>query len=160
MNTPIKITTTGESLKAPAIIAISGFGGAGKSTFANSLGNEMDIPIIRVDSFFLGFDITNYSKWKCFDFARLENEVCLPLLKGNKQISYSEFDWENNSSGKMNKIVHRGKIIIEGVGLFRPELINYFSHDQYWDGIWRRNDEEYWSIYKPKEIAHDIIQSN
>jgi len=26
--------------------------------------------------------------------------------------------------------------------------------DQYWDGIWRRNDEEYWSVFKPEEIAN------
>ncbi|MBT3634772.1 MAG: hypothetical protein HN729_08920 [Candidatus Marinimicrobia bacterium] len=181
-----KLISTIKMLKVPAIIAVSGFGGAGKSTFTKALSNEVDLPIIGVDSFFRGFDIKNYSKWECFDFARLEKDICLPFLKGNKQIKYRDFDWVNNSTGNMKKFSHSGIIIIEGVGLFRPELINYFSymiwidcpieeaikrgkqrdlalnitsHDQYWDGIWRRNDEEYWTIYKPKEIANDIIKT-
>jgi len=173
-------------LENPAIIAISGFGGAGKSTFANALSSEMDIPIIGVDSFFRGFDIIDYSKWECIDFARLEKEVCLPFLKGNKVINFRAFDWKVNSLGEFKKISHPGKIIIEGIGLFRPDLIDYFTYmiwidcpieeaikrgkqrdrEQYispqgqnWDGIWRRNDEEYWSVFKPKEIANEAIQT-
>jgi hypothetical protein len=44
-------------------------------------------------------------------------------------------------------------------GKQRDLALNITSHDQYWDGIWRRNDEEYWTIYKPKEIANDIIKT-
>ena len=57
----------------------------------------------------------------------------------------------------MDRLPNRGSI---KRGKQRDLALNIASHDQYWDGIWRRNDEEYWSIYKPKEIAHDIIQSN
>lgn len=173
-------------LKKPAIIAVSGFGGAGKTTFANALSAEMDIPVIGTDSFFRGFDIIEYSNWECIDFTRLEKEVCLPFLRGDEIISYREFDWQTNSPGKYRNIPHRSKIIIEGIGLFRPELTNYFSYmiwidcpleeaitrgkrrdreqlispqDQNWDGIWRSNDEEYWSEFKPKDIANEIIEN-
>ncbi|MBI4088941.1 hypothetical protein HY415_02490 [Candidatus Kaiserbacteria bacterium] len=37
------------TLKKPANIAISGFDGAGKSTFANLLGSAINAPIICVD---------------------------------------------------------------------------------------------------------------
>jgi len=186
MSISIKLINRLNFLKNPAIIAISGFGGAGKSTFANALSSKMDIPIIGVDSFFRGFDIIDYSKWECIDFARLEKEVCLPFLKGNKVIYYRDFDWEANSLGRVKKISHPGKIIIEGIGLFRPDLIDYFSYmiwidcpieeaikrgkrrdkEQYsrpedpnWDGIWKRNDEEYWSAFKPKDIANEVIKT-
>lgn len=186
MTNSTKLINTLNLLRDPAIIAVSGFGGAGKSTFANALSMEMNIPIIEVDSFFKGFHITNYSKWECMDFTRLEKDVCLPFSKGTKQIMYQEFDWGNDSPGDMKIIRHHGKIIIEGIGLFRPELLNYFSYmiwidcpieeairrgkqrelardntsqDQYWDGIWRRNDEECWSAFKPEKIADEIIKT-
>jgi uridine kinase len=186
MNISKKLVNTLDLLKAPAIIAVSGFGGAGKTTFANNLSAKMNIPLVSVDSFFRGFEIIEYSKWECIDFSRLEKEVCLPFLNGNQIIVYREFDWIINSIGQYKEISNSGKIIIEGIGLFRPELINYFSymiwidcslneaikrgklrdqklnissHDEYWDGIWKRNDEEYWKDFKPKEIANTIIKT-
>jgi len=49
----MQIIETIHKLKKPYIIAISGFGGSGKSTFANLLASEIDAPIIGVDDFFL-----------------------------------------------------------------------------------------------------------
>ncbi|TSC61399.1 MAG: hypothetical protein Athens041674_789 [Parcubacteria group bacterium Athens0416_74] len=86
----------------------------------------------------------------------------------------------------MREVPSTNTLIIEGVGLFRPELMKYFAYtiwvdcpleeavargkkrdkdehhnpqDELWDGIWKKNDIEYFDTYKPNEIA-DVIISN
>ena len=76
--------------------------------------------------------------------------------------------------------------MVEGVGLFRPVLTRYFSlmvwvecpleeairrgkkrdrevynqpPDEAWDGVWRRNDEEYARSCQPAKIA-DAVYDN
>ncbi len=51
------------ALKTPAIIAVSGFGGAGKSTFATSLGSSINAPVICVDQFGIDRTIEDYTHW-------------------------------------------------------------------------------------------------
>lgn len=175
-----------KSLPNPAIIAISGFGGAGKSTLAIELGIRMCIPVIGIDSFIIDLAITNYSNWKLIDFSRLEREVLIPFLKGDATICYGQFDWNSNSVRHTTQVSHTGLIIVEGVGLFRPGLIKYFPlriwidcsieeaikrgkkrdretyknpQDDNWDGIWRRNDEEYWIASNPREVANFIVEN-
>ena len=120
------------------------------------------------------------------DFDRLEREVLIPFSTGMKRINYGGYHWGENKITETKSVEHGGLIIIEGVGLFRPELLKYFSYkiwvdcpqeiaivrgkrrdrevhknpqDEKWDGTWKRNDEEYFNTYKPKEIA-DLIISN
>ncbi|MSR71511.1 MAG: hypothetical protein EXS50_02485 [Candidatus Taylorbacteria bacterium] len=174
------------ALKTPAIIAISGFGGAGKSTFASSLGSMINAPIICVDQFGIDRTIENFSHWKGMDFERLEKEILIPFSNGANPVSYGHWDHDANKIIKNVEVPHSRFLIIEGVGLLRPELLKYFSYkiwidcsqdianergkkrdrevhknpqDEKWDGPWKRNDEEYYNSYKPKDIA-DLIISN
>ena len=154
------------TLKTPAIIGVSGFGGAGKTTFANLLSQKINATIICVDQFGIDRQIENYTHWEGMDFKRLERDVLIPFYK--------------NENTKTNFL------IVEGVGLFRPELLKYFNYkiwidcdqkvaiirgkkrdrevnknpqDEKWDDPWKRNDEEYFDTYKPKDVA-DLIISN
>ncbi|MCR4328389.1 MAG: hypothetical protein NUV53_02615 [Patescibacteria group bacterium] len=172
------------SLKTPAVIAISGFGGAGKSTFADLLGIAMNAPVICVDYFGIDRTIENYTHWKGMDFERLEREVLTPFLKGENSVAYGHWDHAENKIIKSITVSHSGILIVEGVGLFRPELLRYFaykiwidcdqtiasergkkrdrevyknSQDEKWDGPWKRNDDEYVNEYKPKDAADLII---
>lgn len=174
------------SLKTPAVIAVSGFGGSGKSTFANLLGKEINAPVIDVDSFMKDRTITNYTNWEVIDFDRLEREVLIPFTEGKNPIQYGHFDWGKNEIVEKKEALHSRRIIIEGVGLFRPNLVKYFAfkiwidclvedaiargkkrdreeyknpQDENWNGVWKKNDKEYFAAYKPKEIADSVIDN-
>lgn len=174
------------NLEKPAIIAISGFGGAGKSTFANLLGKAVNAPVICVDHFGIDRTIEDYTHWKGMDFVRLEKEILVPFCEGENSVSYGHWDHGANSIVKKMEVAHQGLLIIEGVGLLRPELLKYFAYkiwidcpqdianargkkrdrevhknpqDEKWDGPWERNDTEYFEKFKPNEVA-DLVISN
>ncbi|MDE1924960.1 MAG: AAA family ATPase [Patescibacteria group bacterium] len=169
----------------PLLIGVSGFGGAGKSTFARALGEALGAPVIGVDSF-MKDRTADYSRWEGIDYARLKAEVVVPFLAGANPIRYGHFDWTTNGVIKTNEIQHDDIIIVEGVGLFRPELKDLFGYkvwvdcpvdeatrrgkkrdreeyknpqDENWDGIWKRNDEEHFEAHSPKEAADFIFKN-
>lgn len=172
------------SLPKPVIVGISGFGGSGKSTFAFELGKKLNAPVVSVDSFSKSNKHDGSQFWDVMDFDRLEKEVFKPVLSGSLSISYGHFDWGENAIVKENAFNHAGIIIVEGVGLFRPALMQYFSctiwidcpieealargkkrdtevhmnpQDKYWDGIWKKNDIEYFESFSPKANVDFVI---
>lgn len=118
------------------------------------------------------------------DFNRFEKEVCTPFRAGQNPIEYGLFDWNENRVTKREYVHHAGRLIVEGVGLFRPELLHYFAYkiwidcpielaiargkkrdreeyhnpqDEKWDGIWKKNDLECYQAYTPEKIADEVI---
>ena len=185
MEIPKEILEKIAALSKPAIIAISGFGGSGKSTFAGMLGERMGAPVVDVDSFARN-RLGGGSNWDAFDFARLEREVLIPFIEDQDPIIHGQYDWGENAVISTRQVHHDGLLIIEGVGLFRPELLKYFSYkiwidvpleesiergkkrdrevynnpqDEKWNGIWKTNDTEFFEKFDPKGIA-DVIISN
>jgi uridine kinase len=181
------ILTKISSLPKPAIVGISGFGGSGKSTIAAQLGKELCAPVVGVDSFQKkGAFTTTFSMWNIMDFKRLEKEVLEPFSKG-LDVTYRHFDAEKEILLNTVTIPNKGMLIVEGVGLFRPELLKYFSYkiwidmpidmaiargkkrdreeygnptDEQWDGVWKDNDLEYMRVCKPNEVADDLIDNS
>jgi len=175
------------SLPKPAIVGVSGFGGSGKSTAAKQLGKALNASVVGVDSFQQkGAFTTQFSLWEIMDYARLEKEVLEPFSKGQK-VEYRHFDAEKEILLNTIGIESDGILIVEGVGLFRPELLKYFSYkiwidmpvemaiargkkrdreeygnptDALWDGVWKDNDLQYLEQYKPKEVADMIIDNS
>ena len=174
-------------LPTPKIIGVSGFGGSGKSSFAKELGILTNAPVISIDSFQKNRTDDSYSLWDIMDFSRLEREVLMPFSRQEKKIIYGHFDWETNGIKVINEIENNGILIVEGVGLFRPELVKYFSYtiwidcsmnesisrgkkrdreeyhnsqDDLWDGVWKTNDSQYYETYKPKESANLVISNS
>jgi uridine kinase len=187
MEIPQEIIARIQSAKTPLIIGVSGFGGAGKSSFAKTLGAAIAAPVVGVDSFQKdgAFD-TNFSLWEIMDFARLEKEVLQPFAAGEQVIRYGHFNTPTASIAETREIENTSRLVVEGVGLFRPELAHYFGlkiwvdcpmdaaiargkrrdreeygnpTDELWDTIWKKNDEEYLEQYKPKDAA-DFVFTN
>lgn len=174
----VKIT----GLKPPAIIAISGFGGCGKTSLANYLSAKIKAAIVPVDAF--NKRISQYSNWDLMDYKRLENDVINPFKLGANPFTYAN----DIGEGTVNNIIvkHYGRLIIEGVGLLRANLMKYFDcsiwvdcpldvavargkkrgrgefhnpHDEEWEGIWKQNDLQYFEKYNLLELV-DYIFSN
>lgn len=167
------------------VIAISGFGGSGKSTTARKLAEALkDAISIPLDDFIVNRFQGRSSEWASFDWQRLIKEVLLPIRKGEKSIEYGVYSWiEDNVAQK--KIVEIKKyVIIEGVGLIRDSLQEYFDctvwidtpfdiaiargkkrdkeeygadHDKLWDEVWGPNDRDYFEKCKPKERADFVL---
>lgn len=175
-----------KSLPTPAIVAISGFGGSGKSTLANELAKIFNAPVICVDQFGIDRNIESYTHWRGMDFERLEREILIPFYTGGVPVRYGHWDHVANAIVKEVAVEHSGLLIIEGVGLFRPELLKYLTYkiwidvpqevanargkqrdrevhknpqDEKWEGPWKRNDEEYFNEYKPKEMADLVVEN-
>jgi len=174
------------SLPKPVLIGISGFGGSGKSTLAKQLASVLNTPVVSVDSFVRDRTMTDYKRCENMDFSRLEEEVLAPFSASTNPISYGHFDWGTNGVVETRTVNHDGFLIVEGVGLFRPELLKYFTYkiwvecpleeatergkkrdrevhknpqDKFWDGPWKQSDKEYYEAYRPKEVA-DLVVSN
>jgi len=183
---PANVISEIEAMPKPLIIGISGFGGAGQSTAAIALGKKIQAPIVSVDSFFKNSKDNNYERWEIIDFARLMTEVIIPFRSGKNPIRYGHFDWNMNRIVEEKEVHHDGKIIIEGVGLFRVDLNECLDfkiwiacspiqatergkkrdreehqnpQDELWDGVWKRNDEQYLHSFQPEEAA-DVIVDN
>lgn len=165
-----------EKRHKPLIVGISGFGGAGKSTLAKMLAEKTNGIIIGIDSFWKSIETEDYNMWEVVDYGRLIDEVLVPFRAGKSVIRYREFDWEKGQIGEWKEISRKEILIIEGVGLFRPEVLKYIDYsiwigrsieesirfgkkrdkeeygidnDRLWDGVWKRNDLECFEKYNP-----------
>ncbi|MHB1087015.1 MAG: uridine kinase family protein [Minisyncoccota bacterium] len=186
MHIDTNILETIAALPERKIIGVSGYGGSGKTNFANELRALLNAPAVGVDSFQKNRTDKEYSLWNIMDYARLEREVLAPFVSGATSIRYGHFEWAQNNAQEMREVPSTNILIIEGVGLFRPELMKYFAYtiwvdcpleeaiargkkrdkdehhnpqDELWDGIWKKNDIEYFDAYKANEIADVIISS-
>jgi uridine kinase len=184
---PHEVITAITALPLPKIIGVSGFGGAGKSSFARLLAAAIEAPVVGVDSLLkAGTFNTQYRLWEIVDFDRLEREVLYPFLNKEKLIRYGQSNIQSGAVSNTTEVANKGQLIVEGVGLFRPKLAEYWDYkiwidcpletailrgkkrdreeyhqpsDEYWDGIWRDNDIQYLETFKPKEKA-DLIIAN
>ncbi len=124
-----ELFTTISKIKKPMILGISGFGGSGKSSLAKEICLKFYIPVISIDSFQTkGLYDSKYKLWEIMDFKRLENSVLKPFLNKEKIIRYENFYPNLECITETVILENKGKIIIEGVGLFRPELLKYFTY--------------------------------
>lgn len=101
------------------VIAIDGAGGAGKSSLADRLADELGgVPIVRTDDF-ASWD--NPLNW----WPRLVEEVLKPLAR-NEAIRYRRSNWERKQQEKWGEVTPSGFVILEGVSAsreaFRPFL--------------------------------------
>jgi excinuclease ABC subunit A len=169
------------------IIGISGFGGSGKTTISKKIGNKLNIPVVSVDSFQkVGVFDSKYKLWEIMDYERLEKEVIIPFLNGDKKIKYGHCDGVKKEPIKYIEFENSGHLIIEGVGIFRQEILKYLNYkiwidcdldeaikrgkkrdkevgqavvDKLWDGLWKKNEEECFKEFSPIEKADFVFSA-
>jgi len=170
------------------VIAISGFCGSGKSTYAQWMleqcgGRGCHCAVVSVDSFMMTPTIDWDGHYKDdLDLERLVDQVLVAARSGS--FSYDVYDWYQRQIG--GQVVHDDLdvVIIEGVRLFQPDLMQYFDlsiwidtdlqvgrqrgidRDQnvynnllmeLWDGVWTPRDMQHFEAHRPDLLADFVV---
>ena len=104
----------------PAVIAIDGLGGAGKSTLAVRASRALaGTPMVHTDDFASWDDPL---RW----WPRLLEQVLRPLSEGHAAC-YQRYDWDERRLAEWRELSPCGLLILEGVGCSRRELRGYLA---------------------------------
>jgi uridine kinase len=165
------------------LIAVEGYGGAGKTVFADKLAEELDDAyVIHMDDFIVKEKLTEPSWNKgSFDRERLEKQVLKPIKIG-KIAKYQKLIWADNSLGDYVEVPKAHYIIIEGISSYHPSIAHYYDYKiwidtpmaiakerghardgsnenaKFWN-LWADNDLRYQEKHHP-ELAADFIFGN
>lgn len=166
----------------PVLIAIDGFGGSGKSTFAANLKMALASAfVINIDDFITKERISDLSENKnSFDRNRLKQQVLLPGSRG-EQVRYQRLIWESNTLSEPIVVPNVDFLIVEGISSYHPDIASFYSlkiwidtpmdvakergrardagneNAQSWDR-WAENDLLYQQKFNP-ELAADLVVS-
>jgi uridine kinase len=118
----------------PRIVAISGFGGAGKTTLTKRLAEALNADsnssataeIVRMDAFFVEEWDVRGDDWPCYDRDRLIEQVLRPARAG-ETITYQGFDWQHAVSGRWETVSPCQFLLVEGVSALHPPLLPYYD---------------------------------
>lgn len=170
--------------KPHVVVAITGFAGAGKSTLASSLRDHFkidDAQVIRLDNLYVakprGSGLFDDYDWTLA--MRILHDA-----HAGKRLQYQSRGFEEDSFSfdvPLPKVV-----IIEGIRLFRQELMGNFdlsvwvdcppalalsrakardikqgADEQYmkrWDAEWGPQNKEYYDTYRPDQLATFIYK--
>lgn len=167
------------------VIAISGFGGAGKSTLSEQLRELLgDATLIHTDDF-IAADENGALKGYHLNWERLEDEV-LKIAKSADKLTSRIYDWGSNYP-VFEEVAASKYIIIEGsLWLFQDKYKPYFDttvwinvpqdisnargkkrdnekygvdNDSLWDTVWGPREKESFIKLQPDKRA-DVLLSN
>jgi uridine kinase len=106
------------------IVAVDGYGAAGKSQLAERLARRLGrATIVHTDD----FARPNVPGW---EWKRMREQVLDPVLS-DRPGCYQRYDWDSDQPAEWHEVRVGGTLIVEGVSSLRDEL------GRYWDyGIW------------------------
>jgi uridine kinase len=97
------------------VIAIDGWGGAGKSRLAAELEKRLpSVTVVHTDDF-------AGPKQPSWDWRRFSREVLDPLLS-DRLARFQRYDWDRDQLGQWKSVPVGGTVIVEGISSSRQEL--------------------------------------
>lgn len=119
-----------ENLKKPAVVAIDGRCGSGKSTMAQVLAEVFCASLVRMDDFFLPFEQKTPERLAQpggnVHYERFNEEVA-PNLRGGKDFEYNVFDCSIGRLNGTQPVEKNDLIIVEGSYCQSPDV--QFDYD-------------------------------
>ena len=122
-----------EARSRTKLVAIDGRGGAGKSSLARKLVDQLsDTTVVEVDDFWLGRKkrperaTVIDEPGSDYDWTRLRDQVIGPLSR-DEPGRYQRYDWRSDSLMEWHDVRVGGTVIIEGVFCMREELVSFYD---------------------------------
>jgi uridine kinase len=132
----------------PFIIGINGIDASGKTQFTIKLEkfltfHSVEVQVIHLDDFqnpkrirYVGSDEPLNYYQKSFDFNLLRKKLLQPIQQGQSlsfRMTHLDIITDTYSIEKIYKIGNDSVVILEGVFLFRPELIGFLDYKIFLD---------------------------
>lgn len=158
------------------VVAITGFGGAGKSTLTKTLVEAIPGSVrLRGDDFLDPKRSHRRSQdWDGVERDRMRGEVIEPFRRGDEAV-YRPYDWDIGELGQPTTLPDATILLVDSIGLLHPDLDGCFDmtvwvdvdlttagvqgrardrragsdHDQLWDEVWIPNDRDFAAAYDP-----------
>jgi uridine kinase len=107
------------SARLTALVAVDGFGGAGKSHFAARLAaTDPRLSVVHTDDF---------ASWdEGLDWERLRHQVIDPIL-ADQPARYQRYDWDEQRLAEWHEIPPGGVMVVEGVSCSRLSLADAYD---------------------------------
>jgi lincosamide nucleotidyltransferase A/C/D/E len=172
----------------PLIIAVSGFGGSGKTTLANFLKTQFrgGVGLVCIDSF-SNHEWRRNADWDNFDRDRFAKEILRPARANKFPLKYVHEPWPGEVADEATEVPQVQYLIVEGCSIFHPDLVKYYDfkvwadcplgeatergmwrdrhihkneHDDEWQNIWMPNECDFLEKYQPNEVADMIVDTS
>jgi uridine kinase len=165
--------------QARTVVAISGFGGAGKSTLTKTLAAEPGWTRLRGDDFLDPMrSHLRSTDWDGVERTRLRDEVLAPFRRG-EQVRFRPFDWSTGALGSVTELPDTEVLLVDAIGILHPDLEGCFDlsvwvdvdletagergrerdrrngsqHDELWTEVWLPNDRDFAARFDPMSRA-------
>lgn len=167
------------------LLGIDGYGGAGKSTLAQSF-KEVDpdrVTVIHMDDFYKPSNLRELveeneagGNW---EYDRVKEQILIPLIN-NQNTKYQRYDWDTDDMAEWHNVPAGGVVIVEGCYALIDGINEYYhfkiwvhspknirlargierdgEHKRHlWEELWMPAEEHYMQTQKPQEKADLII---
>lgn len=114
------------------ILAIDGGSASGKSTLAKVLADGFGATVFHTDDFFPQAHQRTRARLAeaggNLDRERLQEEVLLPLSRGEKTLRFRRFDCKKMALSEFESVQIAPLVIVEGAYSMHPDLQGFYTH--------------------------------